>query len=138
MIESSLDMMIGILGILKSGGAYLPIDPTHPQDRVHYMMKDAEIQVLVTADDCAQKLSFEGTTVDISDLNNFTGDKTNVDIINQSSDLAYVIYTSGTTGQAKGVMIPHSSLINYCQAMIKKRSSRPKMRQPYYRRMHST
>ncbi|MCU5337595.1 non-ribosomal peptide synthetase, partial [Bacillus cereus] len=120
MIESSLDMMIGILGILKSGGAYLPIDPTHPQDRVHYMMKDAEIQVLVTADDCAQKLSFEGTTVDISDLNNFTGDKTNVDIINQSSDLAYVIYTSGTTGQAKGVMIPHSSLINYCQAMIKK------------------
>ncbi|KMP94175.1 hypothetical protein TU65_14990, partial [Bacillus wiedmannii] len=120
MIESSLDMMIGILGILKSGGAYLPIDPTHPQDRIHYMMKDAEIQVLVTANDCAKKLSFEGTTVDISDLNNFTGDKTNVDIINQSSDLAYVIYTSGTTGQAKGVMIPHSSLINYCQAMIKK------------------
>ncbi|WP_303741018.1 AMP-binding protein, partial [Bacillus wiedmannii] len=60
MIESSLDMIIGILGILKSGGAYLPIDPTHPQDRVHYMMKDAEIQVLVTADDCARKLSFEG------------------------------------------------------------------------------
>ncbi|MCP3742746.1 amino acid adenylation domain-containing protein, partial [Rossellomorea sp. BNER] len=120
MTETSLEMMIGILGILKSGGAYLPIDPTHPQDRVHYMMKDAGIQVLVATNDYGQKLPFEGTTVDITDPNTFTGDTTNVDLINQSGDLAYVIYTSGTTGQAKGVMVPHSSLINYGQAMVKK------------------
>ncbi|MFP3802069.1 AMP-binding protein, partial [Paraburkholderia sp. SIMBA_027] len=84
------------------------------------MMKDAEIEVLVTTDEYAQRFPFEGTTIVISDPNIFTGDKTNVDIINQSGDLAYVIYTSGTTGRAKGVMVPHSSLINYCQAMIKK------------------
>ncbi|MEH7105586.1 amino acid adenylation domain-containing protein, partial [Bacillus velezensis] len=98
MIENSLEMMVGILGVLKSGGAYLPIDPSHPEDRVHYMMKDAEIKVLVTTDEYAQRFPFEGTTIVISDPNIFTGDKTNVDIINQSGDLAYVIYTSGTTG----------------------------------------
>ncbi|TNM51644.1 AMP-binding protein, partial [Streptomyces sp. NP160] len=50
MTENSLEMMVGILGVLKSGGAYLPIDPSHPEDRVHHMMKDAEIEVLVTTD----------------------------------------------------------------------------------------
>ncbi|MDW7617334.1 amino acid adenylation domain-containing protein, partial [Peribacillus simplex] len=122
MTDSSLEMIIGILGILKSGGAYLPIDPAHPADRISYMMNDAEIDLLVTTDFLARDTSFEGTIIDLKDQRMFEGEQGNVEVLNKSDDAAYVIYTSGTTGKAKGVMIQHSSLVNYCHSMIKKAS----------------
>ncbi|MDW7617945.1 amino acid adenylation domain-containing protein, partial [Peribacillus simplex] len=122
MTDSSLEMIIGILGILKSGGAYLPIDPAHPADRISYMMNDAEIDLLVTTDVLARDTSFEGTIIDLKDQRMFEGEQGNVEVLNKSDDAAYVIYTSGTTGKAKGVMIQHSSLVNYCHSMIKKAS----------------
>jgi amino acid adenylation domain-containing protein len=93
-------MVISILGVLKSGAAYVPIDPEYPKDRIDYMISDSNCRVLV----------------DEEWLNTFRGqmhlyDNTNPSPLNLTpSDLAYVIYTSGSTGRPKGVAVPHSNL----------------------------
>ncbi|MDO3679095.1 non-ribosomal peptide synthetase [Paenibacillus ehimensis] len=123
--EPSLEMAVGILGILKSGGAYLPIDPGQPQERIGYMLADAAVRVLVTAGDVGlEKVDFHGEAVDLCDdvLSAGEGEGGNPVPVHTGDSLAYVIYTSGTTGKAKGVMITHSSLANYCRAMLEKAS----------------
>ncbi|HLP61673.1 MAG TPA: amino acid adenylation domain-containing protein, partial [Candidatus Deferrimicrobium sp.] len=94
MMERSVEMIIGILGILKSGGAYLPIDPEYPQERIDYMLKDSGAKILLTAADCV--FNFHHSSF----------------IIHHSSHLAYLIYTSGSTGKPKGVMVEHGNIFN--------------------------
>lgn len=113
MVSHSLDMVIGILGILKSGGAYLPIDPEYPSERIDYILKDSEAAVLLT-DDFNDKIGdFSGKLVSINDKSIFTGDMNNLGIRSRPHHLVYVIYTSGSTGKPKGVMIEHGGLVNY-------------------------
>jgi amino acid adenylation domain-containing protein len=99
MVEHSVEMITGILGILKCGGAYMPIDPDFPQKRIDSMLKDSGVEIIVG------NHHLRGT-----DLAPVTRNPQPVAI---PSNLAYIIYTSGTTGKPKGVMIPHQGLVNY-------------------------
>ncbi len=112
MIEGSTEMLVGILGILKAGAAYLPIDPKYPIDRIAYMMEDSKTGILLTD---FQPKDMQDENIEIlllKDEELYKGDGSNLEMINTPRDMAYVIYTSGSTGKPKGVMIEHSSLIN--------------------------
>ncbi|KPV60903.1 hypothetical protein QJ48_02835 [Paenibacillus sp. A3] len=123
--EPSLELAVGLLGILKSGGAYLPIDPGQPQERIGYMLDDAAVRIIVTAGVAElEKVDFHGEVIDFSDAVLWAGegDGSNLVPVHTGDSLAYVIYTSGTTGKSKGVMITHSNLANYCHAMLEEAS----------------
>ena len=107
-LEKSEKMLIAILGILKSGAAYLPIDLNNPEERVEFIEKDSNCRVVLDEQEVARFKEFER---EFSNLNpNF---------INSSNSLAYVIYTSGSTGKPKGVMIEHHSIVNLIYAQRK-------------------
>jgi len=127
MPEKSVEMIIGLLGILKSGGAYLPIDPDYPQERIDYMLKDSGARILLKKSEIRNP-KFETNTndpnsndqnkraavtiLDFEPLNfefasNFEFRAANLN----SSSLAYIIYTSGSSGKPKGVVVEHGSVV---------------------------
>ncbi|WBW95744.1 non-ribosomal peptide synthetase [Oceanirhabdus sp. W0125-5] len=112
MVERSLEMITGVIGILKSGGAYLPIDPKTPKDRVGYILKDSECNILLTTNEHLTSVSFKGEVLDIRNKKIYEESKHNLEKNNNCNNLAYVIYTSGTSGNPKGVLIEHKSIIN--------------------------
>jgi amino acid adenylation domain-containing protein len=112
MVERSFAMMIGILGIIKAGAAYLPLSPDNPPARTSYMLKDAGVRVLLVHAKTASRAAFPGLIVNLDDPGIYRGPEKNPVIVNQARDLVYVIYTSGSTGQPKGVMIEHRSVVN--------------------------
>ncbi|MGB7604680.1 MAG: condensation domain-containing protein, partial [Lutisporaceae bacterium] len=115
MVEGSTEMLVGILGILKAGAAYLPIDPKYPIDRIAYMIEDSKTRILLTDFQPKDILSENTELILLKDEELYKGESTDLEIINTPKDIAYVIYTSGSTGKPKGVMIEHSSLINLCK-----------------------
>ena len=118
-IDRSLEMAIGIVGILKSGGAYLPLDPDYPKDRLAFMVHDAQPRVILTKSNLVDALPRTESRVvfpdEVAQLSLLPTE--NLPEQPQPSDLAYVIYTSGSTGQPKGVMIDHRNLANYLLAL---------------------
>ena len=119
-IDRSLEVAVGILGILKSGGAYLPLDPEYPKERLAFMLDDARPMLVLTRSKLADRVSKTAARVVLidRDLRNISQQgKTNVDNAPQPRDLAYVIYTSGSTGKPKGVTIEHGNLANYLLAL---------------------
>ncbi|MBO7564194.1 MAG: amino acid adenylation domain-containing protein, partial [Clostridiales bacterium] len=111
--ERSLEMIAGILGILKSGGAYVPMDPSYPEDRIAYMLNDAGTKAILTY---KAEVKTEIPVIDLGSKETFEGDKTDPDHVNSLNDLCYCIYTSGTSGEAKGVLIEQRNLSSYvCQ-----------------------
>ncbi|MGO4295015.1 amino acid adenylation domain-containing protein, partial [Chitinophaga sp. RAB17] len=96
----SEQMVIAILGILKSGGAYVPVDPEYPADRIDYMIADSQCKVVI---DEEELLTFS------KNADGYT--KQNLAIVSRPDDPAYVIYTSGTTGRPKGTLITHSNVV---------------------------
>jgi amino acid adenylation domain-containing protein/thioester reductase-like protein/non-ribosomal peptide synthase protein (TIGR01720 family) len=112
MAERSLEMIVGFLGIMKAGGAYLPIDPAYPAERIAYMLEDSGAGILLTQKHLLDKSAFSGEVIDLDDQEVYRGDGANPVQVNAARDLAYVIYTSGSTGKPKGVMIRHASLVN--------------------------
>ena len=119
MVERSLEMMVGIMGILKSGAAYLPISPDYPEERVKYMLEDSGTYILLTQKRFSSSLGFEGNILYLDDEELYSGEGSNLENVNKSDDLAYMIYTSGSTGRPKGVMIEHRSIINKLNWMQK-------------------
>ncbi|MGB7606024.1 MAG: amino acid adenylation domain-containing protein, partial [Lutisporaceae bacterium] len=115
MVEGSTEMLVGILGILKAGAAYLPIDPKYPIDRIAYMIEDSKTRILLTDFQPKDMLGENTELILLKDEELYKGENANLEIINTPKDIAYVIYTSGSTGKPKGVMIEHSSLINLCK-----------------------
>lgn len=107
MVKPSLEMMIGVLAIIKAGGAYLPIDMEYPQSRIEFMLNDASVSVLLVEEGHADRIQFAGEIIHLSDPMIYQGDSSNLENINRANDLIYVIYTSGSTGEPKGVMIEH-------------------------------
>ncbi|WP_432401626.1 amino acid adenylation domain-containing protein [Wukongibacter sp. M2B1] len=111
MMERSPDMIIAALATLKAGGAYLPIDPHYPVDRITYMLENSQTRILLTQKDLEDTIEFEGITLCIDDESFYTGDGANISRVNSPENLAYIIYTSGTTGKPKGVMIEHRNVV---------------------------
>jgi len=119
-VERSLDMAVGILGILKSGAAYLPLDPEYPRDRLAFMVDDARPALILTKSALADL--FTGKTpravlLDRDRARISAQSTANLSVTPRPDDLAYVIYTSGSTGKPKGVMITHGNLANYLLAL---------------------
>ncbi|QDX95378.1 amino acid adenylation domain-containing protein [Brevibacillus laterosporus] len=111
MTERSLEMLIGIFAIIKAGGAYLPIDPESPKERIQYMLEDSGTSLLLVHPVFAEHFLFEGEELVIQSDLYANEDGTNLEPRAQAQHLIYVIYTSGSTGNPKGVMIEHQSVI---------------------------
>ncbi len=114
-MERSLETIIGILGILKAGGAYVPIDPTYPRKRLAFMLKDAQMPILLTQEKLVNALPQHQASVICldKDWEEIQQESTrNPAIKTTSQDLAYILYTSGSTGQPKGVCCRHIGVIN--------------------------
>jgi len=113
-LNKSLEMIIGILGILKAGGCYLPIDLSYPQERVSFMLKDSRAKIFLTnnlhKDDL--NIEIESYLLDLSADNDiYNNSENNLECINCPEDLIYIIYTSGSTGTPKGVMLSHKNVV---------------------------
>lgn len=118
LLPRSAELIISILAIMKSGGCYMPLDTSLPEERVSYILRHSQCKYAITSD------AYEGVMLDwhlkngevtLTNIDRFSFGvvKENIDIKSTLSDLAYIIYTSGTTGKPKGVMIEHHALTNY-------------------------
>ena len=119
-VERSLEMVVGLLGILKAGAAYVPLDPDYPQERLVYMLEDSQVDLLLTQEQLVSTLpqtSAEIVRLDAQWDEIERQTDANPDIQVDPDHLAYVIYTSGSTGQPKGVMIRHGGMYNHMMWM---------------------
>jgi amino acid adenylation domain-containing protein len=113
-LDRSLDLVVSLLGILEAGGAYVPIDPLYPPERLAFMLEDADVRVVLTQKRFlsglpagrARVLCVDGEIEEPAEVAPMTGPAA-------PDNLAYVIYTSGSTGRPKGVMVPHRGVVNY-------------------------
>jgi amino acid adenylation domain-containing protein len=120
-LDPSLELMVGAWGVLLSAGAYLPLSPEYPEDRIKYMLDDSKTRIIFTQETMRSRLaalvSEDTRIITPQDVAAFIGQQSSVDyqVPNdhlRSGHLAYVIYTSGSTGKPKGVMIEHHSVVN--------------------------
>ncbi|GAB3390079.1 non-ribosomal peptide synthetase [Lysobacter fragariae] len=125
-VERSVEMVVGLLAILKAGGGYVPLDPAYPADRLAYMLEMSEARVLVTQRELADALpeSFRAAGVSrvvLADANAVLGDTAHAtpDGGARADDLAYVIFTSGSTGKPKGVEIQHQAAVNLLRSVAR-------------------
>ena len=116
MQERSFEMIIAILAVLKAGGAYIPIAPDYPIDRIKYMLEDSNASILLAEEN---KIDTDKKILSIN-LNNklYENNKQNIENITNPEDLSYLIYTSGSTGTPKGVMLKQKNLTNFYHAML--------------------
>jgi amino acid adenylation domain-containing protein len=124
MVERSLEMIIGVTAVIKAGGAYLPVDPIYPAERIAFMLADSAAKILVTTRPLAKEAEIvrklAGEKIFIEDLPvtsvSSAAKKTpaacNLQPVTSPTDLVYVIYTSGSTGKPKGVMVQHNHFVN--------------------------
>ncbi|PHM69613.1 non-ribosomal peptide synthetase [Xenorhabdus sp. KJ12.1] len=123
-VERSPDMIIGILGILKAGAGYVPLDPSHPDKRRAYVLSDCAPRLLLTQQHLQEHVSNSDTPIWLLDEADYLERVAQYPVINpepeqlrlQSHHLAYVIYTSGSTGLPKGVMVEHRNVVNFIHA----------------------
>lgn len=119
LMERSIDMVTALLGTLKAGAAYVPLDPTYPRDRVAFMAEDARLCALVSERSLAGHLPSDGVPTVHTDAAPSEAEL-DPDALREApmpEHLAYVIYTSGSTGKPKGVEIPHRALVNFLWSM---------------------
>jgi amino acid adenylation domain-containing protein len=114
-MERSLEMIVALLGVLKAGAAYLPLDPDYPQERLLFMVADAAVPVLLTATHLRERLALEAPAIICLDtewgiIAKQSHENPVSDVAGDS--LAYVIYTSGSTGKPKGAMNTHAAIYN--------------------------
>jgi amino acid adenylation domain-containing protein/thioester reductase-like protein len=121
-IDRSVDMIIGMLAILKAGAAYLPLDPGYPQDRLTYMLNDAGVKMILSKQALIEKCNFLKSAhthiicIDTKKPEIERENPVNLSVETKPTDLAYIIYTSGSTGLPKGVMIEHKGVPNLAYA----------------------
>ena len=120
-VERSLEMLVALLAVHKAGGAYLPLDPAFPKERLAFMLEDAQVKVLLSQAALLDGLPVQNAQVlclerDWDSVARH--DATNLSPSAGPEDLAYVIYTSGSTGKPKGVMVPHRAFSNFICSMM--------------------
>jgi amino acid adenylation domain-containing protein len=120
-IERSIEMVVSLLGVLKAGGCYLPLDPSFPQDRLNYMVEDSAAKVIISQSTLVDKAgSFSASSVIFIDKQKATiaAFPSYKPVIEQDTDpQIYIIYTSGSTGKPKGVPVRHRSVVNMINSM---------------------
>lgn len=114
-LERDLDMVVGILAILKAGGTYIPLDPSYPESRLNFMLADSQASLLITKQEILEKLSLSSAKTICLDIH--FDEITQESIENpintlEADNLAYIIYTSGSTGTPKGVLGTHGGTVN--------------------------
>ncbi|MCD6373887.1 MAG: amino acid adenylation domain-containing protein [Caldisericaceae bacterium] len=120
-LDRSFEMVVTMLAVLKAGAAYVPIDPDYPLDRIHYMLNDADMKIVLTKSSFAGKLNSSKNLVFIDTLNELKDYSIkNPAIPIEAHNLAYLIYTSGSTGKPKGTMLQHGGLVNTLLATAKR------------------
>lgn len=117
MVDRSVEMIVAVLGIMKAGAAYVPVDPVYPEERIEYMLRDCGTTIVLTQSHLKgwlKTMDFMGEVVDLATLPLQSEMDSNKQYIStyEPSSLAYVIYTSGTTGKPKGVMVEHQQYVN--------------------------
>ncbi|WP_283776236.1 non-ribosomal peptide synthetase [Pseudomonas syringae] len=129
-LPRSLDMVVGLLAILKAGGAYVPLDPEYPLERLHYMIEDSGVGLLLSDRALFTALGELPAGVarwcledDQPLLESFSSDE--LPFISLPQHQAYLIYTSGSTGKPKGVVVSHGEIAMHCQAVIRRFDMRP-------------
>ncbi|RJG17684.1 non-ribosomal peptide synthetase [Paenibacillus thiaminolyticus] len=113
MTGRSAEMIVGILAVLKAGGAYLPIDPAYPGERIAYMLADSGAALLLadrTSANSRVLAEFAGEVIQIEEETALESDDSNLDRLASPTDPAYIIYTSGSTGQPKGILTAHRNI----------------------------
>ncbi|MEA5576036.1 amino acid adenylation domain-containing protein [Anabaena sp. UHCC 0451] len=122
-VQPSPEMLIVLLGVMKAGAAYLPLDPSYPQERITYILEDAQVPWVITQKELAENLPPSNSrTLYVEDRNHTDQPEQQLEQeenppYNHGDSLAYVIYTSGSTGKPKGVAIEHHSLTNFLYSM---------------------
>lgn len=124
-LEKSTEFFISILSILKTGAAYVPIDPVYPEARINYIIEDSNLNLLITDTKLVKDVSLKievnkRVLIDKVQLNEFeNSDMDRADFIFNINTPAYVIYTSGSTGKPKGVVVSHRAVCNHMLWMLK-------------------
>ena len=120
-VERSVEMIVGLLGTLKAGGAYLSLDPNYPQDRLRHMLQDAEPQVLLVQKELLARLpATRSAVIDLTARlrqlgGSFAENLPPHELGQTVDDSVYVIYTSGSTGRPKGTVMPHRAMVNFIE-----------------------
>jgi len=115
-VDRSLEVVVGVLGILKAGGTYVPLDPEYPSDRLGFMLTDTQVPILLTQSWLVEKLPSQTQVICLDRWELFDSQSQDApDSAVTPESLAYVIYTSGSTGKPKGVLIQHRGLCNVSQ-----------------------
>ena len=116
-IERSIEMVVGLLAVLKAGGAYAPLDPAYPTERMAFMLADLQAPVLLCRNQSVARglAQYTGVVLAVDEWRQITDQQSPENPVSgvEPEDLAYVLYTSGSTGEPKGVLIPHRALMNY-------------------------
>jgi amino acid adenylation domain-containing protein len=124
-VERGTDMIAAMMGILKTGAAYVPLDPSFPQERLSFMVQDAQPALLVSTSDLAEPLGLPREMLllldaDAASIAAAPRASPPIEVrVAQPEDPAYVIYTSGSTGRPKGVVIPHRAVVNFLTSMAR-------------------
>ncbi|MEI7829298.1 MAG: Pls/PosA family non-ribosomal peptide synthetase [Prolixibacteraceae bacterium] len=124
LLPRGAEVIIAMMGVLKAGGAYIPLDPEIPAERVNFIMEDSQAKILITADEILQRIGKQLHTFPLFKIDNqllqladYSEDKPSVEG-RTPNDLCYIIYTSGTTGKPKGVMLVHRNVTNYIRGAL--------------------
>ena len=120
LVNRSFEMIIAILAVLKSGGAYIPVDPDYPDDRIAYMLEDSKANLILTQKSINKNLDSNKIFIDLDNEALYSGNAENLENISNSDDLSYIIYTSGSTGKPKGVMLTQQSFANLYYGVLDK------------------
>ncbi len=117
-VERSLLMLVGLLGILKVGAAYVPLDPDYPTERLHFILEDTRLSVLLTQQQLVESVAHQARVICLDSDWEKIAQKcaSNPKNTATSNNLAYIIYTSGSTGKPKGVLVNHSNVVRLFEA----------------------
>src|SRR6185503_14361918 len=116
LLDRSVELVVVLLGILKAGAAYVPLDPSYPQERIDDILRDSQARLLITRRSLAQRVPEQTSVLWLDDQREELAADSTGEISVTADNSAYVIYTSGSTGRPKGVVITHANVTRLLDA----------------------